>query len=131
MLLGLVQSSDDPNVRAHAVEAMRFSVRREDLPVLVVLLHDTREVTIRPASGGLDPKVLAQIQRQVFGRDAGLLPPPASQPEEKERMTVADYAVRLLRKMTGKTFGFDVDAPDADREQAIRLWREEVGRLGA
>lgn len=126
LLTGILQNAQHPDVRAQAIVSMQYVLHPGDYGLLVEALADLREVKNRPIGESVDPALLAAIQREVLGSRAGEIPRPASRPAAPEKRTVADYAVELLRKLTGQNFGFDSSAPPADREAAIGRWKAYI-----
>ncbi|MCG3178940.1 MAG: hypothetical protein BIFFINMI_01270 [Phycisphaerae bacterium] len=136
MLKRILVEAKNPDVRVQAIDSVWFDLTPGELTKLADVLHDVRPVLVRPESEmlAMNPAVQQMIGR-ALGEGVELEDPsagPTTQPDALgRRPTVADYAVKVLRRVTGREFGFDAHAPEADREAAIRRWKQYLSREGA
>ncbi len=129
----------DPNVRVQSIDCLRDYPSDATLGSLVGALADLRAVTIPPQSEQIPPEMRAWAEKELQKRllAAGRLGPPTTQPQaavatQPDRpSTVADYADRVLRYLTGQEFGFDSTAPQSDRDAVIQRWRDYIARKRA
>jgi HEAT repeat protein len=132
LLWRVLDATEDENVAAQALDSLRYyKLDGAELLKVVEHLNDVREVTIHPASDVMNAMLMARLRGgNVLPPE--LLAPATSQPEtQPEVMTVADYAIRLLRRQTGQYFGFDARAAESKRRAAILHWRDFLEHRGA
>jgi hypothetical protein len=108
------------SVRAQAIDSLGLLDVREAVPVLIECLTDERPVTTQPAAE-------RALRRAIEAMGADLAKQgidPQSLASGRPPVTIADVAVRALRRITGESFGFRSTDPPDRKAAVVRMYEQ-------
>lgn len=116
----------DVNRRAALVDALATLGGAQCAAALFELLDDCRPCDLPTR----DERLLAQLA--PLAAERGLIQAPATQPPTRPGPhTIADRAAAALARITQLNPGFTCDLPQAQREDAVGLWRDWIATRGS
>ncbi len=120
-LLGLLERTSDPDLRAQIIDALGLMGSRSAVPALIECLADQRAISHPPASFRWANQAIQCLESQL---PAEGLDPATLRSASVAPCTVAGVAERALAWITGISGGDPNAQRGHDRSEAIEPWRE-------